>query len=387
MPPKAKAKSNRVAQLQKRIAKTDDLDELIKLHKQLDSLVCVSDGAAPPGEAKKDDDAERRRMLKEYSEAQHQQFKEELGKLRKQRLAHMPDSISAAAQERREQARKRRVQRALEEKKRAEEGADGESTADSSMAKNVKHHEALTQARFDMFRRARQFAWDAIRPLVVQEADTTLPKDATNFRYFVDKETGKEMAYPNSVSFAMRFFPQDDFVMERSFIDVLVIAFDGHVHGLVTNDYGGLKKWIQEDSRGRIRCDPSSLIENLPNCSRRMEKKKLAITMTFDVAKLQYVAPPWWVVIPQVPFVLAEENIVTRADYHAKFGDDEDRRAFELACMERWQFMEEHLKEWEEDWLEELDRQRRQKDAQRRRKEPLIPKDLAREMHTEATLK
>ena len=321
---------------------------------------------------------ERLRMLQDNMRARHADMKFELDKLRRARCRAPSKAGVEYMSKKAEEAKQRRIERALEHKRKVE----ADELLDATMEQSNAQHRGMMEARKDMFERARRYAWQVMRPLVVKpvsEAEET--KDEENFRYFTNKD-GVAMQYPKQLYYSMRFVPKDDFVMERSFIDVFIIGFEGHIHGIVTNDYGGIVGWIAEKGN-KVQCDPMSVVEDLPNCSCRKSDKNM-VTIPVDPSKVSQLTPTWWMTLRSVPFQFVDGNCLTEESYHEAYPTKDDRRVFELQAMERWDFMESNLPKWKADYEADMEKFRTEKAAgQTKEGHYNLPKRVARALHNE----
>ena len=321
------------------------------------------------GEQKEKDAKER--AAKGMSEARRVELRRQLNEARRMR-GGAPSKAAYLRQK--EEAEKREKEMLAKAKKRQETMTKDEAMKNDIVASHRMHREDQA-IRTEFVRKLTRYAWESIRSTLVtphEESDTVNTTTHT---------VAGGLVYPKQFAYRMRYVMMSDAILEETFVDTLIISFSGHVHGFSTDDFDGLKGFIEKQG-GDVQCVPQSLLEDLPGCGHKKSADHITTINGLDAEKLPTLTPPWWDV-PQVPDTLVLREVLTADDASAEWPTTADALGFQREVRERWAYVNENLETWRKKFEEKMEKQEMQKKASRAQAPRNVVRDASRRMREE----
>lgn len=266
-------------------------------------------------------------VAKSTRDAQRMKLREKLQRQQINRRA-VP---SRAHVERARQENERKWARAdAAERKAAEQSEDDKDASDRNETMEQMHHR-----RTVLLRRAHALA-DTYRQWSWQEAKAVY-----------------EALTPRPPQFGLqfRFLVEDNDLIQKSYLSVLVIVERGHAWCIITDQLGGLQEML-DDQRGVLCLESTACIEHLerdPHYSRKMAKKRNGLVLNnLNLSAVPFYKPPYWPV-NWLPSEFVSKNIHSRDAFHTAYPTADDRNQFIRGVLATKNAMATKIMAWREE--------------------------------------
>lgn len=217
-------------------------------------------------------------------------------------------------------------------KKTPEPAAEARGQSSEEMFKRMKKMDKELHEYCSM---VRMWVWKVMKPYMCTGGVYQPTFSFINRVYMLGKEKGKE--HP---------------IVPRGYLEVLIVAFNGHVHGFYTDDFEGIAGQLKS-KKGRTTCDMSNHLEDLPGATvKKTAEKGYVIHLEFpnDGADIpRHVSPPWWKHHGTYASTLADEDIISEAEFLERWPTEDDQAELYAAIAAESARVERKIPEWIED--------------------------------------
>lgn len=287
---------------------------------------------------------------------QRELHRRRLEELRARRLPNMTKAQKKAAQER-QQATLQRAKEAAEDeaatRQATAEMAEAGETEDEAKVYDAAESNASTSRDMSAMMRRNDLLVVELGDFVHQCVDWFW-KAVVKPAYLQYRADGSN-AIPLQLCVQQQFVNHDREALEKCYISVLIVMYQGHVFGFGCDTLGGMKQWLHIRG-GKVVCELGRELEVLkeePSYSAHFGSKKHdTAVIAVDISNTPTLSPSYWMSQRRLPLSteFMTHNIQNQSQFEECYADDESRRALVQRVMDR----HEELKREESHAADEL---------------------------------